>query len=372
MCMDTSTHPPISPARQSFISTRYWPELDGLRALSIVMVLAAHTSDRLWAPINGSLGVTLFFVISGFLITTLLLREEADFGRVSLSKFYVRRVFRIVPLYALALGATTFLVLVLGLGSGGSNFLDRLPLLATFNGEFAGSGTFSHSWSLGIEEKFYILWPLVAFAIPFVVRHRIAALLLLVPAALVANFIPGAGYVGIYLPIVAGCLLAALAHHPRTFVFFDFLTKPAVASLAFIGLVAALLTDQLLGITEQSHYSHVAFSVAAVLALPGLIASKTIVRQFFALKYVAYFGTMAYSIYLFHPFVLDLLDRVIPRGQGSVTMSVARLGILIVVSFASAVVLHHVVEKPMIQAGRRLTARSPSAPMPSDSGALKV
>lgn len=194
------------------MNERYWPQLDGLRAVSIILVLAAHTADPVWSQLNGSLGVTLFFVISGFLITTLLLREEDAHEVVSLSRFYIRRVFRIVPLYALALALAAALVLVFHLGQGGGNFLERLPLLLTFNGELAGSGTFSHSWSLGIEEKFYILWPALAFGIPWVRKHRLSLLFTLTPLALVSNFIPSLGYVGIYLPILGGCLVGVLAN----------------------------------------------------------------------------------------------------------------------------------------------------------------
>ena len=112
-------------------------------------------------------------MISGFLITTLLLREEERAGRASLWRFYTRRVFRIFPLYFFALAVFSALVLLFRLGNDPDAFAERLPLLATYNGEFAGSGTFSHSWSLGIEEKFYLVWPLLAFGCLAIRRRRL-------------------------------------------------------------------------------------------------------------------------------------------------------------------------------------------------------
>ncbi len=154
------------------------PSLDGLRALSILLVIIGHArttvphlpfSVRRWAtaiPGNASLGVTIFFVISGFLITHLLLREQQKTGRISLPGFYVRRFFRIMPAYY------TFLICLI--------VLPRLPHVSSFHwlwldkyslkmaalfltnysphsfGEWVG-----HTWSLSVEEQFYLFWPLL-------------------------------------------------------------------------------------------------------------------------------------------------------------------------------------------------------------------
>src|SRR5579863_8987346 len=148
------------------------PSLDGLRAISILFVLAAHEyesrpifssrtllSDVLW--LHGSTGVSIFFVISGFLITGLLLREEDKTGRISLRKFYIRRVFRILPpFYAYAV-----FVLILGwLGLAGISVLRGYDALwaMLFTWDYnpkVSSWLFAHTWSLSIEEQFYLLWP---------------------------------------------------------------------------------------------------------------------------------------------------------------------------------------------------------------------
>lgn len=340
-------------------ATRF-PALDGLRAVSIVMVLTSHLHDPFWSVFNGALGVTMFFVISGFLITTLLLREEDRNGRVSLKSFYIRRFFRIVPLYFLALGLAAVLVLGFGQGQGGDNFLQRLPLLATFNGEFAGTGTFSHSWSLGIEEKFYIVWPALAFAVPFI-RSRLGQVLAIaVPAAMLASFIPWTGYLGIYMPILGGCALAVAMHHRRSFAAVHALANPWVSSVLFVGALAFSFVETVQPLQDQSRYAHVAFGTLVLLAVPGTLIRGGWQQRFLSLPPIVYYGNLAYGIYLFHPFVGELIDRVIEPGQTQPLLVAVRFAGMVVGSLLVAWVLKRTIEQPLIEYGRRLTKRRPA------------
>lgn len=262
-------------------------------------------------------------------------------------------------MYFLALALTVVLVLGLGLGEGGSNFLERLPLLATFNGEFAGSGTFSHSWSLGIEEKFYIVWPLLAFGLA-PVRGRLGAVLAVaVPAAAVMSYLPWTGYFGIYFPIVGGCALAVAMHARRTFGFAYALSLRWVGTLAFVAMLAMLGLNRYLPFQDQSNYAHVAFAVFALLAMPGALLGSGWQRKLLSLPPVVYYGNLAYGIYLFHPFVGDVIDRLIPAGQSSLAVAGIRFAAMVVLSFAVAWILRVVIEQPMIRLGRRLTSRTP-------------
>src|SRR4051812_205088 len=93
----------ISEQHSKFLSTKYFASLDGLRAISILSVIFYHVPELRPYWRTGYLGVHLFFVISGFLITTLLLREKARYGSVSLRSFYIRRTLRIFPAYYLTL-----------------------------------------------------------------------------------------------------------------------------------------------------------------------------------------------------------------------------------------------------------------------------
>src|SRR5215831_18491373 len=183
------------------------PQLDGLRGISILMVLTAHVYAPGWPHLEGRYGVTVFFVLSGFLITRLLSHEESETGGISLAAFYVRRAFRLFPLYYLVLGVYCVLILGLGMHTDGRNtFIDALPWYFTYMQDvpyFQHRTDFSsalhlpfyQSWSLGIEEKFYLLWPIVAFRVLRNPRSRIAL------AACAASFFSAARfvYIGRYI-----------------------------------------------------------------------------------------------------------------------------------------------------------------------------
>ena len=159
------------------------PELDGLRAISVLLVVSVHLHDfeTVWKWLAGWQGVTVFFVLSGYLITTLSLREErAARGAAFVAgrAFYARRSLRIFPLYYLTLAAYCGLIFGLGLNpekrfllSGAMPYyllyFQEVPFFYGLTGE---SGIVQHanipfyqSWSLGIEEKFYLVWPVLAF-----------------------------------------------------------------------------------------------------------------------------------------------------------------------------------------------------------------
>lgn len=154
---------PLSPVSSG--SSRI-PSLDGLRAVSISMVLASHAAISVSAlanrPLlsytifNGNRGVSVFFVISGFLITSLLLKEEQVTGKISTKDFYIRRVFRILPPFWVFLAAVA---LLWKLGTIETSWAS-LGIAFTFLRDFVrGDWWTGHSWSLSIEEQFYLLWP---------------------------------------------------------------------------------------------------------------------------------------------------------------------------------------------------------------------
>jgi peptidoglycan/LPS O-acetylase OafA/YrhL len=171
------------------------PSLDGMRAASILIVLFAHAFQTEYFPTHffhrislladGKLGVRVFFVISGFLITTLLLKEKTETGRVSLTAFYKRRALRILPVYY-------FYIVAIAIASGlllheipASTFLSTGSFTTNLWGVWGKPFTWplEHTWSLAIEEQFYLTWPaLLAFAGPrFAGRIWIPLLMLLPP-----------------------------------------------------------------------------------------------------------------------------------------------------------------------------------------------
>ena len=151
--------------------SKYIPCLDGLRALSIMLVMVFHSFSHqtsgfphFWFPFGGASGVSLFFIISGYLITTLLLSEREKCGKISLFSFYIRRSLRIFPpFYA-------FLLTVVVLSACGQKSVSGMAVFASgaywmnfYSGE---SGALGHTWSLSIEEQFYLVWPFLVARLP--------------------------------------------------------------------------------------------------------------------------------------------------------------------------------------------------------------
>lgn len=163
----------------------YFPALDGLRAAAVMLVLLAHGSVRLWPEgmhyRGGTVGVQIFFVLSGFLITTLLLKERLGTGRISLGSFWARRALRIWPLYFAVLSLYAFVLpnlderlfywVYVSEGSPGYDaYRASLPPFFFFLQNYLveaedirlGLGI---TWSLAIEEHFYLFWPLLVIAL---------------------------------------------------------------------------------------------------------------------------------------------------------------------------------------------------------------
>jgi len=162
-----SAPPTAATAHAAFRARKYFGEIDGLRAFAIAAVAWNHSGH---GPDNfgHGLGVVLFFVLSGFLITTLLLREESKTGTISLTGFYARRSLRIFPLYFSVLALYVVLVLVVEKGSPeGRQFFSNLPYYLTFTANYfvtweEGKRTiFYFAWSLSAQEQFYTIWPVV-------------------------------------------------------------------------------------------------------------------------------------------------------------------------------------------------------------------
>jgi peptidoglycan/LPS O-acetylase OafA/YrhL len=154
------------------LSTGYRPDIQGLRAIAVVLVILAHSGIP-WVA-GGFVGVDVFFVLSGFLITSLLLQEHEASGRLSFGAFYVRRLRRLLPALIAVVGVTALMVVLLFPEADRRLILASMPFAATWTSnlffvlreqdyfnELGEKDVFLHTWSLGVEEQFYLLWPVL-------------------------------------------------------------------------------------------------------------------------------------------------------------------------------------------------------------------
>ena len=188
----------------------YFPNLNGLRFIAAFFVIIHHIEqiksisniDNFWdnpfVGIIGKLGVVLFFVLSGFLITYLLLTEEYSFQKISIRKFYMRRILRIWPLYFFII-TLAFLVLpninLFVLPNFGkdviySNLFSKLLLYVIFLPNLVlpllGIVPYaSHTWSIGTEEQYYLVWPVI---LKYLKKHRISLMILIIASYLAFRF----------------------------------------------------------------------------------------------------------------------------------------------------------------------------------------
>jgi len=337
-----------------FKQTRRFDALDGLRTVSILLVLVYHSGDAMWLPLQGYLGVLMFFVISGFIITTLLLREQDADGRVSIKAFYIRRVFRILPLYYLVFVTYLLLMQVSHDESLRGPFLQNIWYYLTYNNEFAGPSAFTHTWSLAVEEKFYLVWPLLAFGLVTWRRRRIALAGGLFVGFILLGLVPESSPVGWltyfsrYSPIMGGCLVALVMHQRRGF---DQVRRVATSPLGPVLVVAAAA---LWGLQDHNPFGLLSAvnGLALVAAFPVLVLTRPAVALL-ATRPMVHLGTRSYAFYLLYPLTIRVGNIVLPPN-GSVGLALVRFVLMTVIGAVAAEALHWLYEKPLIGIGRRL------------------
>jgi len=176
----------------SIVAPGYLPSLDGLRAISIGIVIVSHILRE--TPyvkyVNGFAGVNIFFVISGFLITTLLLKEKVTAGDISLSRFYTRRVLRIFPVAYLYLFVLIFLNVAFQLHITGMSFASAFLYLKNLSFIRGGDWQSGHFWSLAVEEQFYLIFPFILRYNVKLFTRLIIVLILLAPIGNMLYFHP--------------------------------------------------------------------------------------------------------------------------------------------------------------------------------------
>ncbi|BBB66387.1 acyltransferase [Undibacterium sp. YM2] len=283
-----------------YLSNKRFASLDGLRAISIIAVIWHHTAP---AGINeiltsiGAQGVQLFFAISGFLITTLLLRERERNGKIDLKAFYLRRSLRIFPLYYGTLALYIVLVYVLERYSEpGQAFFHNLIYFATYTSNIFvaldGRVIFYFAWSLAAEEQFYLVWPPLLLLAGSV--KRASVILISVIAVCAASQMAGLrAFDIIQLPIVIGALLAIGLNNESHFSWlYRILGQTWSAPVFCMALLLVLLGNILPGF--------IASILFAGLVGACVIQERHPLTSLLSLKPIAYLGSISYGMYMLH------------------------------------------------------------------------
>jgi peptidoglycan/LPS O-acetylase OafA/YrhL len=321
--------------------------LDGLRAVSIVAVVLGHLTGTVGFPavltpiLMGPLdfahqGVRVFFVISGFLITGLLLDEEDRTGRARLGQFYLRRTARIVPAYATYLAVIAILTLAGIVSVSGWDFFHAATW--TMNYHEGAAWEVGHLWSLSVEEQFYLLWPLT-----LVLAGRKRAALIAFAVVCVVPFIRYAGYashqhVGYTFQTAAdalalGCLLSLWRGRLPTHLVRGWLAPVLMVAATVVGTVfyrTAMLT--------QDSISTLA---AAALVLWSVEHPASAWGRFLNSRPLVTIGTLSYSLYLWQQL---FINRQNPMWSFPVNL---------LMTVGCAIVSYRLIEQPARQWGRR-------------------
>lgn len=326
----------------------YFPNLHGLRFFAASMVFVHHVEQFLEANglssrytefpaffLLGKLGVVLFFVLSGFLITYLLLEEESH-GPISVKNFYIRRVLRIWPLYYLIVGLALFALphidfFTLGGWSSGATGGDRWLQIGLYLFLFANlalkvTGPLlhaSHTWSIGTEEQFYIVWPVL---IKYIKRYRETLLLSIIIGYLglvyffstpACGVVPYNVYITKFLEVfnidcmAIGGLVAVMLYRK----------EPILKGLLSNGLLTGTVAITALMIALNVRvplYTYEVYAVPFAIIILNLSANQSIknMLEHSAFKYL---GNISYGLYMYQPLVIfvtiKLLMDVIPSSM---------------------------------------------------------
>lgn len=350
------------------------PELDGLRGLAALFVLFGHfpwiehleiiRKTATWFD-SGSLGVDIFFALSGFLITRIILNEKAH-GAFAFSAFYIRRALRIFPIYYLTILAVGFFLTWRQSG-----------WLALYLGNFAFAfdpepHPLRHTWSLAVEEHFYLLWPFLLAKLPWRTAQRavfpalpMASIIL---AIITCQIMPGEEADALIIRgsmyrIISICLGAWVAFHETR------MRNLPVPVVLFLGVLAILLPhltirslEWHLGGLFLSNWTNklVVLSIASLcwlliaLNLAQLAERSAILRLpriVLTNRALTYIGTISYGLYLYHYPLLyanDMLDeRTIGPG-----LAASLLTLLIIVPIIS----WHLIERPLLRLKDKMRA----------------
>jgi peptidoglycan/LPS O-acetylase OafA/YrhL len=366
-------------------STAYMPVLDGFRAISIALVVVSHSGLREVVP--GLLGVLIFFVISGFLITRQMIVEVERTGTLDLRGFYLRRIFRLAP--ALLAYLALFWAVLTALGSviTPTHILSGIFYFANFYEIFHGFTPHNHLpiiWSLSVEEHFYIVFPFLMLAFRRDLKRILPLLLGIVVAVLgwrlylFGHCVSAAGWITegvcgrtrhvrihgtdiLFDSILFGAITALVLHYHNGFARRWIIRRGAFACAALVLLGTLAYREPMFRDTVRFSIQAMAIGVLLVNALfqPGLER----VRRELSRPLVLLVGRMSYSIYLFHFGVANTLYAVLDTEHS--LSNPAAVAVYFVASWLLALASYRWIEQPMVRFRKRFGSHAKAESVPA-------
>ncbi|RVU21701.1 acyltransferase family protein [Methylobacterium oryzihabitans] len=364
------------------------PGLDGLRAFSILVVMASHSG--LHALVPGVFGVTVFFFISGFLITALLVDEQAGRGRIAIGAFYARRLLRLYPPLVAFIAITGAVWVLQGRHLDPVGVLGALAYLTNYLAVFhreALAGIGGQLWSLAVEEHFYLIYPLLLaallprrpWAVPVLLAICAGSLLLRIGVSLTQPVDFATLYTGIATEcridaILYGAVTALVWRSPAGPAFVARATRPIVVAVALGVLLASLaVRDDLFRNTLR--YTLQGLALAPVVLAATVAPGWGRLRRLCDAPAARWIGQHSYSLYLWHFAGFAAGEALVP---GTGLRFVAAMLIGWVAAFLFAALSYRVVERPFFALRTRfgshvaaLETAAPRAPAPSPAAGTR-
>jgi peptidoglycan/LPS O-acetylase OafA/YrhL len=338
-------------SHQTYLSTKYFRSLDGLRAISIIAVVWHHAivpNSSFWFPFlyRGYLGVDMFFVLSGFLIVTLLLRERDTTGTISIKNFYMRRTLRIFPLYYGVLLLLGVLFALKPASTQATNFFDLLPTYLTYTSNwFHSQNMMAIAWSLSTEEQFYIVWPFVEKILGGAIALPAVGIVFVLNQ--IVNF-GGAdhlfnGWIGTHRPLLEilqttftpmcfGVVAAHLLHTEKGFRSLQGLQKPYWSIVLLIGTLGLTNLFEIQNIGAL-HRLIIQLSMTFLL-VSCVIQEKHGLHRIFTNVAVVQIATVSYGMYLLHLIVMGIVMPLLqPLGlYSTIPLFIGTFGLTMILS----------------------------------------
>jgi peptidoglycan/LPS O-acetylase OafA/YrhL len=359
-------------ASQTLVSGKHRrrKSLDGIRAVAILAVFASHS--YLHGTGGGWIGVEVFFVLSGYLITTLLLNEHRRNGRIALGRFYLRRILRLYPGLLVLLIACIPLYRNLGNNGTLTGYWHAALAAGLYFQDFiwaidgTARGGFGHSWSLAVEEQFYIFWPLLLI---FGLRYRRYLLPATIAAAVAGLLVVAVAFESgdppsYFLPtsqmplLLAGCALAIARE--RGLLAIPVRHGARIANVSLVGL--AVLMIALAAITRE-HLLYVQFFLCgalSVLLILGLdLDDSSAAARFLSWRPLTALGTISYGFYLYYLVALEICDDHIHGGH------LERDAVALVLTLLCAIVSYFAIERRFLKIKDRIGSRVDAIALPS-------